>query len=128
MRWSCLARAAGAGTAASAQGVQTQQRSPQKSDQHGSPAQSDAPFKARFITPSAMCQSVVLPSVGPAQAAAGGLHPPCDDLCWMPANALLRTPLCQLKDVAVMCCTGLSSVLVFISCASLTAVWHHPDT
>ena len=103
-----LARAAGVGTAASAQGAQAQLSSPQKADQHGSLAQHDAVYQARFIASAGMSQSVVLPYVGPAQAAAGGLRPPCADICWMPASALLRTPLCQLKDGAVMCCAGLS--------------------
>ena len=122
-----LARAAGVGTAASAQGAQAQLSSPRKADQHGSLAQHDAVYQARFIASAGMSQSVVLPSVDPAQAAAGGLRLPCADICWLPASAPLRTPLRQLKDVPMMCCVGLRSVLVFIPGVSLTAAWHSPD-
>ena len=60
VRRSYLARAAGAGSAASAEGVQTQQRNPRQSDQHGSPARSDAGCKARSTAPEGMSQFVVL--------------------------------------------------------------------
>ena len=72
-----LARAAGAGTAASAQGAQAQLSSPHKADQHGTLAQHDAVYQARSIAAADMSQSVVLPSVSPAQAASGRLRPPC---------------------------------------------------
>ena len=93
-----VARAAGAGPAASAQGAQAQQSSPQDPDQQSSPAQLDAVYKARSITAADMSQSVVLPSVSPAQAASWRLHPSCAEPFWMPVM-LLRTPLCQFKYV-----------------------------
>ena len=115
-----VARAAGAGPAASAQGVQTQLSSPQKADQHGSLAQHDAVYQARFIPSVGMIQSVVLPYVGPAQAAASGLRPPCDE-----SAGCQRMRCCaRFVPVAACCCTGLSSVLVTIPCASLMAVWN----
>ena len=91
-----LARAGGVGSAASAQGAQTQQSSPKDLDQQSSPAQFDAVYKERFITAADMSQSVVLPSVSPAQAASGCLHPSCAKPFWMPIM-LLRTPFCQFK-------------------------------
>ena len=129
-----FARATGARSAASAQSAQVQLSGARtaerahKAEQHGSLAQHDAVYKTRFIAAAGMTQSSVPPSVSPAQAAAGGVRPPCADPCWMPASASPRTPPCLLNDVAALCCTGLSSVLVFIPCASLTAVWHNLDT
>ena len=87
-----LARAAGAGTAASAQGAQAQLSSPHEADQQGTLAQHDAVYQARSIAAADMSQSAVLPSVRPAQAASGRLHPSCADPFLMPAIALLRTP------------------------------------
>ena len=59
----CVARAAGAGIAASTQGAQARLSSPHKADQHGSLAQRDAVYQARFITPAPLCRFIVLLSV-----------------------------------------------------------------
>ena len=125
-----VARAAGAGRAASAQGAQAQLSSPQRADQHGSLPQHDAVYQARFIASAGIIQSVVLPYVGPAQAAAIGLRPPCDDICWLPANALLR--LCAQESCSdvlhwLQLCLRLSSFHVhrsWLSGTVRTLEWH----